>query len=138
MRGRAIIPATIGGLPFRQGAAFLSLFFLPTVAQATLLTVLPLGALRLLGTAQAVTLLYGGAGLAAVVGRFSIPALVRLVGRRAVFTLGAVSLATSSALFAGRKPTVSRRMSWLQELSPASASPKAIVLLVPSVTSLSL
>jgi len=100
MRGRAIIPATIGGLPFRQGAAFLSLFFLPTVAQATLLTVLPLGALRLLGTAQAVTLLYGGAGLAAVVGRFSIPALVRLVGRRAVFTLGAVSLATSSALFA--------------------------------------
>ena len=59
---------------------------------------------------------------------------------RAAFTVATMVEAstTSSALFAGRKPTVSRRMSWLQELSPASASPKAIVLLVPSVTSLSL
>jgi MFS transporter, ACDE family, multidrug resistance protein len=97
---RGIVPATIGGLPFRQGLAFLSLFFLPTVAQATLLTVLPLGALRLLGSPQAVTLLYGGAGLASVAGRFSIPALVGLIGRRSVFTLGAALLATSSALFA--------------------------------------
>jgi hypothetical protein len=79
----------MGGLPFRQGAAFLSLFFLPTVARATLLTVLPLHALRLLGTAQAVTLLYGGAGLVTAVGRFSTPALVRLIGRRSVFTVGA-------------------------------------------------
>ena len=100
MRVRGIVPATIAGLPFRQGAAFLSLFFLPTVAQATLLTVLPLGALRLLGTAQAVTLLYAGAGLVAVLGRLSIPALVRLIGRRSVFTLGAAALATGSALFA--------------------------------------
>ena len=70
------------------------------MAQAILLTVLPLGALRLLETAQAVTLLYAGAGLAGVAGRFSIPYLVRLMGRRAVFTLGAVALAGSSALFA--------------------------------------
>jgi MFS family permease len=98
--GRAIVPATIGGLPFRQGVAFLSLFFFPCVAQATLLTVLPLGALRLLGTAQAVTLLYAGAGLAAVAGRFSIPYLVRLFGRGSVFALGAASLAASSVLFA--------------------------------------
>jgi MFS family permease len=98
--GRAIVPATIGGLPLRQGVAFLSLFFFPCVAQATLLTVLPLGALRLLGTAQAVTLLYAGAGLAAVAGRFSIPYLVRLFGRGSVFALGAASLAASSVLFA--------------------------------------
>jgi MFS family permease len=104
--GRTVVPATVGGLPLRQGVAFLSLFFLPTVAQATLLTVVPLGALRLLGTPQAVTLLYAGAGLAAVAGRFSIPYLVRLIGRRPVFTLGAASLAVSSVLFAvDRLPT---------------------------------
>jgi len=93
-------PFRIGGLPPRQGLAFLSLFFLPSVAQATVLTVLPLGALRLLGTAQAVTLLYVGAGLAAVVGRFSIPFLVGLFGRQAVFALGAVALIVSNGLFA--------------------------------------
>ena len=95
-----LLPGMIAGLPPRQGAAFLGLFFFPSVAQATLLTVLPLGALRLLGTAQAVTLLYAATGLAAVAGRFSIPFLVRLLGRRRVFTLGALSLTISSLLFA--------------------------------------
>ena len=96
----AAIPATIGTLPRRQAAAFLSLFFGPAVAQAILLTVVPLEALELLGTARAVTLLYVGAGLIAVAGRFSIPFLVRLIRRRFVFTLGALSLAASGALLA--------------------------------------
>jgi MFS family permease len=56
--------------------------------------------LRLLGTAQAVTLLYAATGLAAVAGRFSIPYLVRLFGRRRVFAFGAFALAVSSLLFA--------------------------------------
>ena len=64
-----------------------------------MLTVLPLGALRLLGTPQAVTLLYAVAGMAAVIGRFSIPVLVRLLGRRHVFALGTVSLVIGSLLF---------------------------------------
>ena len=92
-------PRTIAGLPPRQGAAFLSLFFFPCIAQAILLTVLPLGALRLLGTPRAVTVLYAVAGLAAVVGRFSIPIMVRLIGRRHVFGLGALALIASSLLF---------------------------------------
>jgi MFS family permease len=95
-----LLPRTIAGLPPRQGAAFLGLFFFPSVVQATLLTVLPLGALRLLGTAQAVTLLYAATGLAAVIGRFCIPFLVHLLDRRRVFTLGALALAASSLLFA--------------------------------------
>lgn len=96
---RALRPRTIAGLPPRQGVAFLSLFFFPCIAQAILLTVLPLGALRLLDTPRAVTLLYAVAGLAAVVGRFSIPIMVRLIGRRHVFGLGALTLIASSLLF---------------------------------------
>ena len=97
---RAAIPATIGTLPRREALAFLSLFFVPGVGQAILLTVVPLEALDLLGSAWAVTLLYVGTGLVAVAARFSIPYLLRLVRRRFVFTLGTLSLAVSSILLA--------------------------------------
>jgi MFS family permease len=100
MIGRAVIPATIATLPRRQALAFLSLFFVPGIGQAILLTVVPLEALNLLGNARAVTLLYVGTGLVAVSGRFSIPYLVRLIRRRFVFTLGTLSLAVSSILMA--------------------------------------
>ena len=100
MIARAAIPATIGTLPRREALAFLSLFFVPGVAQAILLTVVPLEALNLLGSARAVTLFYVGTGLVAVAGRFSIPYLVRLLRRRFVFTLGTLSLATSSIFLA--------------------------------------
>jgi len=93
-------PVTIGTLPLRKAMAFLSLFFVPAVAQAILLTVVPLEALHLLGDARAVTLLYVVAGLAAVTGRFSIPFLVRLIKRRFVFSLGTLALAASAALMA--------------------------------------
>jgi MFS family permease len=100
MSVRSAIPATIGTLPRNRALAFLSLFFVPGVAQAILLTVVPLEALKLLGTARAVTLVYVATGLVAVIGRFSIPYLVRLIRRRFVFTLGTLSLAISSILLA--------------------------------------
>ena len=58
-------PAVAGAASRRTIAIFLSLFIVPGVAQSVLLTVVPLEALRLLGTARAVTLLYIAAGLAA-------------------------------------------------------------------------
>ena len=100
MSVRSAIPATIGTLPRNRALAFLSLFFVPGVAQAILLTVVPLEALKLLGTARAVTLVYVATGLVAVIGRFCIPYLVRLIRRRFVFTLGTLSLAISSMLLA--------------------------------------
>jgi MFS family permease len=100
MSVRSAIPATIGTLPRNRALAFFSLFFVPGVAQAILLTVVPLEALKLLGTARAVTLVYVATGLVAVIGRFSIPYLVRLIRRRFVFTLGTLSLAISSMLLA--------------------------------------
>jgi hypothetical protein len=84
--------------PRRRRLAFLSLFVLPSVAQSVLLTVVPLEALRLLGTARAVTLLYITAGLAAVLARLSIPRLVRLIRRRFVLSLGAFVLIIGTLL----------------------------------------
>lgn len=100
MISRTARSPTIGALPRREALAFLSLFFVPAIAQAILLTVVPLQALYLLGSARAVTLLYVGAGLVTVVGRFSIPYLVSFSGRRFVFSLGAVSLSASSIMLA--------------------------------------
>jgi MFS family permease len=99
MSVRSAIPATIGTLPRNRALAFLSLFFVPGIAQAILLTVVPLEALKLLG-ARAVTLVYVATGLVAVIGRFNIPYLVRLIRRRFVFTLGTLSLMISSILLA--------------------------------------
>jgi undecaprenyl pyrophosphate phosphatase UppP len=78
---RSTIPATFGALPRNKAIVFLSLVFVPGVAQAILLTVVPLEALKLLASARAVTLLYVATGLVAVFGRFSIPYLVRLIRR---------------------------------------------------------
>ena len=50
--------ATAGTLPRRKAMAFLSLFFVPAVAQAILLTVVLLEALDLVGDARAVTLCF--------------------------------------------------------------------------------
>ncbi len=93
-------PAVVDGTPRRRTAIFLGLFMVPGVAQSVLLTVVPLEALRLLGTARAVTLLYIAAGLAAVIGRLSIPLLVQSIQRRFVFSLGASLLVVSAALLA--------------------------------------
>lgn len=103
MSARTAVPAAIGALPRRQALAFLSLFFVPSVAQAMLLTVVPLEALHLLGTARRVTLLYVAAGLVTVAGRFSIPLLVRLIRRQFVFTLGTLSLTAAGMLLGVNK-----------------------------------
>ena len=100
MSSHATIPTSVATLPRGKAVAFLGLFCFSSLAQAIMLTVVPLEALHLLGTARAVTLLYVGTGLVAVLGRFSIPYLVRLIRRRFVFTLGALSLAISSFLLA--------------------------------------
>ena len=82
----------------RRTLAFLGLFVLPSTAQSVLLTVVPLAALRLLGTARAVTLIYIAAGLAAVVARLSIPLLVQLVRRRWVLSVGTLLMIIGTSL----------------------------------------
>jgi MFS family permease len=76
----------------------MGLFIMPSMAQSILLTVVPLEALQLLGTARAVTVLYIVAGLAAVVARFSIPLLVQWMRPRFVLSLGASLLIVGTSL----------------------------------------
>src|SRR5208282_1562656 len=90
----------IAALARRKAMVFASLFFLSAIAQTILLTVIPLEALRNLGGARAVSLLYFGVSIAGLFGRLGIPWLARLVHRRSVFTLGAFLLAVAAALLA--------------------------------------
>ena len=115
--------------------------FVPGVGQAILLTVVPLEALYLLGSARTVTLLYVGTGLVAVTVRFSIPYLLRLVRRRFVFTLGTLSLALSSILLAFKKcqrwrlALCSVRSPSLASKSRASSTCSTVCRVMPSSTS---
>ncbi|MFI4988299.1 MAG: MFS transporter, partial [Alphaproteobacteria bacterium] len=84
----------------RKAVLFASLFILLAVAQTILLTVVPLEALRLLGNARAVSLLYLGVSLAGLLGRLGIPWLAQAIRRRFVFTLGTLLVVVSAALLA--------------------------------------
>jgi len=99
MRGVHAAP-WIAVLARRKAMVFASLFFLSAIAQTILLTVVPLEALRTLGGARAVSLLYFGVSIAGLFGRLGIPWLARLVRRRSVFTLGGVLLVVAAALLA--------------------------------------
>ena len=90
----------IATLPPRKALSFLALFIVPATSQAILLTVVPVEALNLLGDARAVTLLYVAAGLLGVAGRFCVPVITRVIGRRMVFTLGTAALAAGAILMA--------------------------------------
>lgn len=83
-------PDTLALAPPRAGAwTFSLLFFLESVARATLVTVLPLTAFALLGSKEAVSLAYTLVSLVALGFTFAIPALVRRLSRRWAYTTGA-------------------------------------------------
>ena len=91
----------------RETPIFAILFLLVSVPQTILLTVVPLEAHALLGTAGLVAVLYFGIGAFGLAGRLAIPSLTHRFRRRWVFTLGGVSLTLASALYAlGTVPTL--------------------------------
>jgi MFS family permease len=79
---------------------FTSLYFLESLARATLVTVLPLTAYALLGSKEAVSLAYTGVSVAALGFTFAIPALVRRLSRRWAYSLGCLLLGLYAALLA--------------------------------------
>ena len=79
---------------------FSILFFLESVARASLVTVLPLTAYALFGGKEAVSLAYTLVSLAALGFTFSIPMLVRRLSRRWAYTLGAALLGLYAVLLA--------------------------------------
>jgi MFS family permease len=85
----------------RPGAGTFSLlFFLESVARASMVTVLPLTALALFGDKGSVSLAYTGVSLAALGFSFAIPGLVRRLSRRWTYTLGCVLLGLYGILVA--------------------------------------
>lgn len=89
--------------PGRQRAGawtFTLLYFLESVARASLVTVLPLTAFALLGSKEAVSLAYTLVSVVALGFTFAIPGLVRRLGRRWAYTLGAGLIAVYAVLLA--------------------------------------
>jgi MFS family permease len=85
----------------RPGAwTFSGLFFLESVARATLVTVLPLSAYALFEDKATVSLVYTAVAVVALCLSFTIPALVRVLSRRWTYTLGAGLIAACAVLVA--------------------------------------
>jgi len=94
-------PILIAAAPRRPGAwTFGTLYFLESLARASLVTVLPLTAYALLGGKEAVSLAYTGVALAALGFTFAIPVLVRRLSRRWAYTLGCGLLGLFAVLLA--------------------------------------
>ena len=86
-------PILIGATARAPGAwTFGLLYFLESLARASLVTVLPLTAYALFASKEAVSLVYTGVSLAALGFTFAIPALVRRLSRRWAYTLGCALL----------------------------------------------
>jgi len=79
---------------------FSGLFFLESVARASLVTVLPLTAYGLFGSKEAVSLVYTAVSLVALGFTFPIPMLVRRLSRRWAYTLGCGLLGLYAVLLA--------------------------------------
>jgi MFS family permease len=80
--------------------AFAMLFTMDSMARALLVTVIPLEALRVLGNARDMNVLYAVAGCGGVVASLFIPALVRRLRPRWVYTIGIVLLILAPGLMA--------------------------------------
>jgi cyanate permease len=94
-------PVLLQGAPPRPGAwTFSLLFFLESVARASLVTVLPLTAFGLFGSKEAVSLVYTVVSLAALGFTFAIPSVVRRLSRRWAYTLGCGLLGLYAVLLA--------------------------------------
>ena len=79
---------------------FSLLFFLESLARASLVTVLPLTAFALLGSKEAVSLAYTLVSVASLAFTFAIPLLVRRLSRRWGYTLGCALLGLYALMLA--------------------------------------
>jgi MFS family permease len=80
-------------------AVFTSLFFVESIARASVATLVPLQAYALLGDAQKVSYLSLAASAFGLTAGLMVPLVVRLLSRRWTYTLGALTLMSSLAAF---------------------------------------
>ncbi len=98
------MPVWLGNASLSRAVVFSALFFVEAFARTVLLAVIPLQALRLLGGAQEVSIVYFVAGLIGVMGSLMIPWVVRRVRRRTVLSFGILSMIAAAFLFALQTP----------------------------------
>jgi len=89
---------------FSKSTVFASFFTLTGLAQTIVMAVIPLEALRVLGGAQNVSLVYFAVGVTGFVGRMAIPLLIEAVGRFGIFVTGAATLCAAAALLLTELP----------------------------------
>ena len=81
--------------------AFATLFALEALTRALVVPILPIAALQFMGDAAGVSLLFFGVGLCGLVGTLVVPALVRLLARRWVYTIGGLTMAAAAVSMCG-------------------------------------
>ena len=91
-------PVWISTAPGQAAWAFALLFFVESLARASVATVLPLHAYVLFGDKETVSLVYTCVAFVALCMSFTIPYMIRLLSRRWSYTVGAFSIAMCGAL----------------------------------------
>ncbi len=91
-------PVLLSSAPKAGAWAFATLFFMESVARATVSTVFPLQAYALFRDKGTVSLVYTGVACAALALSFVIPYLIGTLSRRWTYTLGCVATALCAAL----------------------------------------
>ena len=90
--------AWLGAAGKPHAAIFTALFVLTSISRTMLVTVVPLEAYGMLGSAQRVSVLYFLVSLIGLAGTLSVPWLVRRLSRRRVYALGAFTAIAGAAL----------------------------------------
>lgn len=96
---RIHLPIWLDSAAKPRATAFVVLFSLEAWCRATLLTIVPLEAHRLMGDAQSVSVLYFYVSIAGLTSTMVIPMLVHVVRRRWAFTLGVALMVSAVAAY---------------------------------------
>lgn len=91
-------PVWISTTPGQAAWAFALLFFVESMARASVATVLPLHAYALFGDKETVSLAYTSVALVALILSFAIPYMIRFLSRRWSYTVGAMAIAVCGVL----------------------------------------
>lgn len=99
---RIHLPVWLDSAAKPRAMAFVVLFSLEAWCRAMLLTIVPLEALRLMGDAQAVSVVYFSVSIAGLISTLIIPMVVHVIRRRWAFTVGvAMIVCAVSAYWTG-------------------------------------
>ncbi len=97
---QARIPLFLKSVPQPRAAVFTWMSAIESMARASIVTVVPLDAYRLLGTARDLSILLAVIGGASLLLGFYTPILIRRLSRRWTYTLGCVAMVVGPGLMA--------------------------------------